>query len=48
MAKYTSIDNELKNISFPVVINDSLLKNLLSDKSNSKEFSDIGRKMMYI
>jgi ATP-dependent Lon protease len=48
MARYTSIDNELKNICFPVVINDSLVKTLLSDKSKFNDFSDIGRKMMYI
>jgi ATP-dependent Lon protease len=48
MAKYTSIGNELKNLSFPVVINEGLLKTLLYDKSKSNEFFDIGRKMMYI
>jgi ATP-dependent Lon protease len=48
MAKYTSIDNDLKNLSFPVVVNDNLIKTLLSDKSKSNEQSDIARKMMYL
>jgi ATP-dependent Lon protease len=48
MAKYTTIGNEIKNLSFPVVLNDGLVKNLLSDKSKSNDFSDLGRKMMYI
>ena len=48
MAKYTTIGNEIKNLSFPVVMNDGLVKTLLSDKSKSSEFSDYSRKMMYI
>lgn len=48
MAKYTVIGNELKNLSFPLVMNDGLLKKLLSDKSQSNDFSDVSRKMMYI
>jgi ATP-dependent Lon protease len=48
MAKYTVIGNELKNISFPLVMNDGLLKKLLTDKSQSNDFSDVSRKMMYI
>jgi len=48
MAKYTVIGNELKNLSFPVVINQELVKNLLSDKSKSNELSNISHKMMYI
>jgi ATP-dependent Lon protease len=48
MAKYTTIGNELKNLSFPLVMNEGLMKTLLSDKSKSSEFSDYSRKMMYI
>jgi ATP-dependent Lon protease len=48
MAKYTTIGNELKNLSFPVVMNEGLVKTLLSDKSKSSDFSDVSRKMMYI
>jgi ATP-dependent Lon protease len=48
MAKYTTIGNEIKNLSFPVGMNEGLVKTLLSDKSKSSEFSDMGRKMMYI
>ena len=48
MAKYTVIGNELKNLSFPLVMNDGLLKKLLTDKSQSNDFSDVSRKMMYI
>jgi ATP-dependent Lon protease len=48
MAKYTTIGNELKNLSFPVVINEELMRTLLSDKSKSNDFSDFSRKMMYI
>ena len=48
MAKYTVIGNELKNLSFPLVMNDGLVKTLLSDKSQSNDFSDVSRKMMYI
>jgi ATP-dependent Lon protease len=48
MAKYTTIGNELKNLSFPLVMNDGLMKTLLSDKSKSSEFLDYSRKMMYI
>jgi ATP-dependent Lon protease len=48
MAKYTVIGNGLKNLSFPVVINQELVKNLLSDKSKSNELSNISHKMMYI
>jgi len=48
MAKYTTIGNELKNLSFPVVMNDGLVKTLLSEKSKSSDFSDVSRKMMYI
>jgi len=48
MAKYTTIDNELKNLSFPVVVNQELVKTLLTDKSKSSEFSDVSRRMMYI
>ena len=48
MAKYTMIGNELKNLSFPLVMNEGLVKTLLTDKSKSSEFSDYSRKMMYI
>ena len=48
MAKYTTIGNELKNHSFPVVMNEGLVKTLLTDKSKASEFSDVSRKMMYI
>jgi ATP-dependent Lon protease len=48
MAKYTTIGNELKNVSFPFVMNEELVKILLSDKSKSNEHSDFIRKMMYI
>jgi ATP-dependent Lon protease len=48
MAKYTAIGNELKNLSFPLIMNEGLVKTLLSDKSKSSDFSDISRKMMYI
>ena len=48
MVKYTTIGNEIKNLSFPVVMNEGLVKTLLSEKSKSSEFSDMGRKMMYI
>jgi ATP-dependent Lon protease len=48
MAKYTTIGNEVKNLSFPVVMNDGLVKTLLSDKLKSNDFSDVSRKMMYI
>jgi ATP-dependent Lon protease len=48
MAKYTTIGNELKNLSFPVVMNEELVKTLLTDKSKSNEFSDVSRRMMYI
>lgn len=48
MAKYTTIGNEIKNLSLPLVMNEGLVKTLLSDKSKSSEFSDMGRKMMYI
>jgi hypothetical protein len=48
MAKYTVIGNELKNLSFPIVMNDELVKTLLSDKSKSSDFSDVSRRMMYI
>ena len=48
MAKYTTIGNEIKDLSFPVVMNDGLMKTLLSDKSKSSEFSDVSRRMMYI
>ena len=48
MAKYTAVGNEIKNLSFPVIMNEDLVKTLLSDKSKSSEFSDYSRKMMYI
>jgi ATP-dependent Lon protease len=48
MAKYTVIGNEIKNLSFPVGMNEGLVKTLLSDKSKSSEFSDVSRRMMYI
>ena len=48
MAKYTTIGNEIKDLSFPVVMNEGLMKTLLSDKSKSSEFSDVSRRMMYI
>jgi ATP-dependent Lon protease len=48
MAKYTTIGNELKNLSFPVVMNEGLIRTLLSDKSKSSEFSDVSKRMMYI
>ena len=48
MAKYTVIGNELKNISFPITLNEELVKTLLTDKSKSIDFSDVSRKMMYI
>ena len=48
MAKYTTIGNEIKNLSFPVVMNEELVKTLLSNKSKSSEFLDVSRRMMYI
>ena len=48
MARYTTIGNELKNLKFPVIMNDALLRTLLSNKSEGNDFSDISRKMMYI
>ena len=48
MAKYTAIGNEIKNLSFPVVMNEELVKTLLSNKSKSSEFLDVSRRMMYI
>jgi ATP-dependent Lon protease len=48
MAKYTVIGNELKNISFPITLNEGLVKTLLTDKSKLSDFSDVSRKMMYI
>ena len=48
MAKYTTIGNDLKDIKFPVVIDNKLLITLLSNKDGMNDFSDISRKMMYI
>jgi len=48
MAKYTTIGNDLKDINFPVVIDNKLLITLLSSKNGTNYFSDMSRKMMYI
>ena len=48
MARYTTIGNELKNLKFPVIMNEELIRTLLSDKSKSSDFTDFSRKMMYI